>query len=461
MTFLKFENVSFFYGENKILNDITFSVKKGEFIAITGRNGSGKSTLAKHINGLILPSIGNVFVNNINTKDNDKIFEIRKKVGFTFQDPDNQIIAGTVEEDVAFGPSNLGVPRIFLRKRVDSALKTVNIIEYKTTDTNKLSGGNKQKLILAGALAMGAECLVLDEPTSMLDPESREKIFKELIKLKEDKQITIILLTHNITYEAKLADRIFKLENGSISQLISSDFVKEKTNCCFLKEKKVPSETILRLKNVYYRYDKKGPDILKNFNLEIKKGDIIGIIGKTGSGKSTFACLLKGIFSVTSGKIFLNNKPASNLILKEKVGISFQYPENQLFEESILKDVSFGPKNLGFNEKKSNEMAIQALKLVKFNENKINCSPFTLSGGEKRLAAIAGILAMNPEILILDEPTAGLDMFARDNLLNIIFELNKKTANTLIFISHSHEDVKLISDKIFSIENGNINLFST
>ena len=210
MHVVEFKNVTFVYERNKILDNISFCIEKGDFISIIGRNGSGKSMLARHINGLLLPTFGDVLVNGMNTKDKSKIYDIRQKVGFTFQNPDNQIVASTVEEDAAFGLSNLGMPRDLMRKKIDDALESLGISEYKTSDVDTLSGGTKQKLILAGAIAMGAECLVLDEPTSMLDPESCRVVMDELIRLNQ-LGITIILLTHHMN-EAKLARKIFVLD---------------------------------------------------------------------------------------------------------------------------------------------------------------------------------------------------------------------------------------------------------
>jgi energy-coupling factor transport system ATP-binding protein len=188
----------------------------------------------------------------------------------------------------------------------------------------------------------------------------------------------------------------------------------------------------------------------------VYKNEIIGLFGKSGSGKSTFAHLLKGLIKPTRGNVTICGKKTSDEKLCHEVGIVFQHPENQLFEENVLKDVMFGLKNLGFDENISEKKALESLKNVGFNEKKIYDSPFEISGGEKRLAAIAGVIVMEPEILILDEPTAGLDIFAKYSFLDFLFLMHKKQNSTIIFISHFYEEIELISDRILTFKNGNL-----
>lgn len=195
------------------VKELSLQIKRGEFIAILGHNGSGKSTLAKLINGLILPSSGDVFVNGINTKDEERIWDIRSTAGMVFQNPDNQIVATIVEEDVAFGPENLGIPPLEIRKRVDEALETVEMSEYKSHAPHLLSGGQKQRVAIAGILAMEPECIIFDEPTAMLDPVGRQEVMDTIKKLNKEKNKTIILITHYMD-EAVEADRVMVLNEG-------------------------------------------------------------------------------------------------------------------------------------------------------------------------------------------------------------------------------------------------------
>lgn len=198
-----------------VLNEISIEIKKGSFTAILGHNGSGKSTLAKHFNGILVPDLGEVYVAGINTKDEDKLLEIRKTAGMVFQNPDNQMVAAVVEDDVAFGPENLGVEPATIRERVDKALSTVNMSEYKTSSASKLSGGQKQRVAIAGILAMEPECIILDEPTAMLDPKGRSEVIKTIKELNRTRDITVVLITHYMD-EAAQADRVIVMDDGKI-----------------------------------------------------------------------------------------------------------------------------------------------------------------------------------------------------------------------------------------------------
>lgn len=214
------QNVAFEYlgQENHktlAINDVTIDIKKGEFIAILGHNGSGKSTLAKHFNALLLPSKGTIYVKGLDTKVEENTWNIRQTAGMVFQNPDNQIIATVVEEDVAFGPENLGIEPSEIRKRVDEALKVVDMSEYAKDAPHYLSGGQKQRISIAGIIAMKPECIVLDEPTAMLDPSGRKEVIETVMRLNKEEGITIILITHYMD-EAVQADKIYVMENGSI-----------------------------------------------------------------------------------------------------------------------------------------------------------------------------------------------------------------------------------------------------
>lgn len=220
--FIKIENLYFQYesseeNENRsyALSGVDLTINKGEFVAIVGHNGCGKSTLAKHLNSIYLPTTGDVTVNGINTKDDDRLFEIRKTVGLVLQNPDNQIVAGIVEEDVAFGCENIGVEQKEIRKRVDNALKAVDMYDYRLHSPDKLSGGQKQRIAIAGIIAMEPECIVLDEPTAMLDPQGRDEVMNTILRLNKEMGITIILITHFME-EAVLAGRVIVMDSGKV-----------------------------------------------------------------------------------------------------------------------------------------------------------------------------------------------------------------------------------------------------
>lgn len=215
------EQVSFTYKkyeeneEHVALKEVTLKVKKGEFLVVIGHNGSGKSTLAKHFNAILIPSSGHIIVDGIDTQDSNRLWEIRQNAGMVFQNPDNQIVATIVEEDVAFGPENMGIPPAEIRKRVDSALEAVDMLEYAQHGPHLLSGGQKQRVAIAGILAMKPKCIILDEPTAMLDPSGRREVIDTIKKLNKEENITIVLITHFME-EAVDADRVVVMENGEI-----------------------------------------------------------------------------------------------------------------------------------------------------------------------------------------------------------------------------------------------------
>lgn len=246
--FIDIVDLNFTYNEGNnaksILNGINLNIKKGEFLAILGCNGSGKSTLIKHLNAMLLPTKGDVFVKGMNTKDERKIYDIRSTVGLVLQNPDNQIVASIVEDDVAFGPENLGVAPKVIRERVDMALKLVDMYDYRKSTTYSLSGGQKQRVAIAGIIAMQPECILLDEPTSMLDPEGRKEVLDTIKNLNKNFEITIVLITHYME-EAVNADRIAIINEGKIVRVntpraIFSDII-------FLKEYQLSISPVVEL----------------------------------------------------------------------------------------------------------------------------------------------------------------------------------------------------------------------
>ncbi len=220
MEFISVQNVTFRYneeGENAklVLDDVSFEVRQGEFVALLGHNGSGKSTIAKHLNAMLIPSSGKVYIDGMDTTDESVTYDIRRKVGLVLQNPDNQLVASIVEEDVAFGPENLGIPADEIRVRVDEALKAVDMYDHRLKAPFKLSGGQKQRVAIAGIIAMRPDCIVLDEPTAMLDPKGRQEVLDTILKLNRENGITVVMITHYME-EAVLADRVYVVDNGKM-----------------------------------------------------------------------------------------------------------------------------------------------------------------------------------------------------------------------------------------------------
>ena len=453
MGMIKAENLIFEYakhddegnviGSYRAIDDINLDIEPGQFIAILGHNGSGKSTLAKHMNAILVPNGGTMWVDAKDTKKEENIWKVRQTAGMVFQNPDNQIIGTVVEEDVGFGPENLGIPTDEIWKRVEESLSAVGMIEYRHHSPNKLSGGQKQRVAIAGVVAMRPKCIVLDEPTAMLDPNGRKEVLRTIEELRKRERVTVILITHYME-EVVEADRVIVMDRGHVvmdgttreifSQverlkelrldvpqvtllgyelkkhgfdipegiLTTEELIEALSG---YKQKsvavRVQSETkresayketkqpILKMEHVNYIYSPGNAyekHALKEIDLDIFQGEFLGIIGHTGSGKSTLIQHLNGLVKATDGALYYEGEniygEKYNLReLRNQVGLVFQYPEHQLFEMDVLTDVCFGPKNQGLSDEECKQRAIEALKLVGLSEKYYKMSPFELSGG--------------------------------------------------------------------------------
>ena len=540
------------------LSELNFSIEAGSFVCILGHNGSGKSTLAKLFNALQLPTEGTILVSGMDSREEKNIFPIRREVGMVFQNPDNQIIASVVEEDVGFGPENIGLPTDEIWQRVNNALSAVHMEAYRLKSPNHLSGGQKQRVAIAGTLAMEPKTIVLDEPTAMLDPSGRKEVLESVLELKRKKGISIILITHYME-EAVDADRILLMDSGKLvmdgsprevfqnverlkeyrmdvpiitelaHKLQKKGFPIEKT---ILKKEELEEE-LFKLKEegfslqesftaselpVLSEPSSEKPEAgdyiveaehlsaifqegtamesfaLKDLSMKIRRGSLTAVIGHTGSGKSTLVQHLNGLIKAKSGEIFVSFRENPPLVksgksflffkgkktviekkgrlslseegfdyraLRFKVGLVFQYPEYQLFEETVLADVMFGPLNQGKTREDAEALAKDALASLGIGEELYAKSPFELSGGQKRKVAIAGVLAMGPELLILDEPTAGLDPAGRDELFEEIAGLRKNYAMTILLVSHSMDDVARYADEVLVLHQGELKMEGT
>ena len=516
---IKIDNLVFRYAESveNVIDNVSINIKKGSFTAVLGHNGSGKSTLAKHTNAILLPLGGTVYVEDMDTKDENLLIKIRQTVGMVFQNPDNQIVATVVEDDVAFAPENIGVPPKEIRERVDQSLKAVGMGKFYKEAPHLLSGGQKQRIAIAGVLAMRPKYIVLDEPTAMLDPVGRREVLSTLKKLNREQGMTVVLITHNMD-EAVLADRVIVMDNGHIEmdgtpkdvfaqveriKQLGLD-VPQVTELMFsLKQAglNVPSNVLtieeaeavlkglvnkgakneisvhthseetpaIEVDNMSHDYSVGGPyekKALSDITMYIPKGKIIGIIGHTGSGKSTLVQHFNGLLKPSKGTVKVDgtdiaDKKTSMKEIRSKVGVVFQYPEHQLFEETVKEDIAFGPKNLGLSKEEIERRVVEAANSVGISEKKYEKSPFDLSGGQKRRVAIAGVLAMEPDVLILDEPTAGLDPKGRRDILNLIKKMHKEKGITIIIVSHGMEDIANTVDLLYVLNEGTIAMHGT
>lgn len=481
----------------EILKGVDLTIKKGEFIALLGRNGSGKTTFSKQLNAILRPSEGTVTVDAMGTKDADKLYEIRQRVGMVFQNPDNQMVAASVEEEVAFGPENLGMESDTIVARVKQALEQVRMWKRRKTAPNHLSGGQKQRVAIAGILAMHPDYIVLDEPTAMLDPKGRKEVMEALQRLNQEQEMTVILITHDME-EAALASRVILLADGQVrfdgtpekffgadellmemgmeaplsyrvqramgsAARMLSDAGDKRDKCKIdaldIFEK---NQALLSLQHVSYiyspgtAYEKVALD---DVSLSLGKGEIVGLAGHTGSGKSTMIQLLNGLLKPTSGTVTFEGKDIhakghSGNYLRSKVGMVFQYPEHQMICDTVWEDVAFGPSKQGLTEEECNARVEDALRFVDLPEKYYTASPLQLSGGQKRRVAIAGVLAMHPEYIILDEPAAGLDAEGKREIFDRIRRMSREQGIGVLLVSHSMEDLAEYADRIIVLDDG-------
>ncbi len=619
------DNVRFTYdGVHFALDGVSAHVETGEFLCILGGNGSGKSTLAKHLNALLVPDEGRVVVDGMDTADAECTYAVRKTCGMVFQNPDDQLVASLVEDDVAFGPENLGIPTPELRERVTQALEDVGLSGFERHETHALSGGQKQRVAIAGVLAMNPSVLVLDEASAMLDPRGRAGLMRVCHELHE-RDMTIVMITHFME-EAAQADRIIVMERGrvalegtpdevllqadaldhlnldvpfaarlsldarragvNVAPTVNADELAQRVlalagagaqvtaaangasapaaqpvaaaedsqegagssqaesasgnggnafptqeaaartpasfsasagidatgsqtgsendngglfpTCSDVAGKLVSvaasgdagavsagtGTPLIEFCDVSFTYDaaeakrqrKHGgqqakrqakwgnaPDSLwaiRNVSFAVHQGEFLGIAGHTGSGKSTIIQHMNGILKPTSGQVLVMGADISDkrceASLRGSIGVVFQYPEHQLFAETVYKDVAFGPRNLGLKDNEVDARVRESLERVGLAFDEVaEKSPFELSGGQQRRVAFAGVLAMNPRVLVLDEPAAGLDPASRTSFLGMISRLHQQGL-TVVMVSHSMDDLARMCDRVAIMNEGQL-----
>ena len=543
MSIIDFENVRFSYdGKAWALDGVTLNVEPGSFTCILGGNGSGKSTLAKHVNALLVPDEGRVTVLDRDTSQPENTFFVRSNAGMVFQNPDDQIVASVIENDVAFGPENLGVPTDELRPRVEAALRQVGLQGFEKKQTETLSGGQKQRVAVAGVLAMEPRILVLDEASAMLDPRGRAGLLRVCHELN-DSGLTIVLITHFME-EAALADRVVVLDSGKVALdgspeevFLQADRLGELSlDVPFatrlsheLRQRNVPvgmhsneadleaelvrvlgmdqaalettrsdqepavsggvareeGEAIVEFQKVSFTYEPvsqkrhrkssvassgKQADwgrspaeywALHDLSFSIRVGEFFGIAGHTGSGKSTLIQLANGLLKPTEGAVLVGGEPLSGKAAlsgaHKDIGVVFQYPEHQLFAATVFDDVAFGPRNLGYSSQDVEAGYHEAMELVHLDSEALrDRNPFSLSGGQQRRVAFAGVLAMHPRALVLDEPVAGLDPKSKRRFLDLLVELHRDRGMTIVIVSHNMDDLAELCERVLVLNEGEL-----
>ena len=479
---VRLDHVTLRYGDSLALDDVTLEVCRGERVCVLGANGSGKSTLASVICGLLAPDEGDVelaghAVCTGGVPDLAAYRDARRQLGLVFQNPDDQIVTSVVADDVAFGPENLGVPRAQIAARVARELRRVAMEKYAHADPSRLSGGQRQRVCIAGALAMEPAVLVLDEPSSLLDVRGRAAIMRVMGRLAAA-GATLVHVTHFMD-EALAADRVIVMQHGRMALEGTPDEVFASKNAQVIEALglEMPFEARLAAalradaadgkvaavagpsgekpaasvpaaeppailaRDLGFSY---GPDAqaLDGVSLKVPVRATTAIVGQTGSGKSTLLRLLCGLEAADAGSLTVCGINAATKRgrrqVRRAVGYVMQHPERQLFAQTVAEDVAFGPRNQGLSAAEVERRVAHALDLVGLTDRR-DASPFELSGGQQRLAAIAGVLAMEPELLVLDEPTAGLDPRGRARLRALMADLAAHGV-TLLQVTHSMED---------------------
>lgn len=517
------ENVSYTYrGEKRpALKNVDLQAKSGELLLVTGPAGAGKTTLCSCLNGLI-PHFytgtldGTVTVRGLDTRLNGPAI-LSGKAGMLFQDPSSQLLCATVEDDIAFGAENYGVPPVEIRRRVDDVLRLLRLQEVSGRSPHNLSGGQQQAVALGSILAMRPEIYVLDEPTSNLDPLGSAQVLQTISELARIEHKTIIIVEHKLEELVGKTDRMIVIDEGTIKyQGTPQEVLNERaeaieaiglkppqvsllfarlrgklkwstmpitleqattTLTSFLKNnghslrdlqiKRVPTEAeklpphqndiAVEVRDLTFQYPYTKTTALSGVNLTVKRGENIGLIGQNGSGKTTLVKQFIGLLKPTSGSVRVFGMDTREHTVPElamKVGFVFQDPDQQIFSNKVSTEVSFGPRNLKLPEDEVQRRVEKSLKDVECF-NLINENPLDLSKGEKQRINIASVLAMDPELLIIDEPTTGQDFLRGKEIMDLAMNLLRK-GTTLVTISHDMNIVAEYCSRTLVMKDGQV-----
>jgi energy-coupling factor transporter ATP-binding protein EcfA2 len=501
-------NVTYTYPEQDApaLKDVNLEVGRGEYLIVMGRNGAGKTTLCVLLNGVI-PNVlggkvrGRTEVMGLDTRRHH-VYELAQYVGMVLQDPEAQLFTSNVRSEAAFAAENLGVPREEMIERIEWALEVVRLQEFVKRAPSHLSGGQKQRLAIAAGLVMRPSVLVLDEPTSQLDPIGAQEVFSVLRDLNQDLGMTIVLSTHKSEHAARYADRIVVLDQGQIvaqgtpkevfpqAELLDRIYVQvpavtrvewdlekalgrdraakgvlledTRANLSKLLDERgivrqsivvskpsppvppVPEEPYIVFKDVSFRYPGADDKALDSISISVEQGEFVGIVGQNGAGKTTLVKHIVGLLRPTSGQVILGGKDLIDESVEDvaqTVGLVLQNPDAQLFAMSVAEEVAFGCTNLGLPQGEVVQRVDRALVATGLEEFR-EVYPFNLSFGDRRKLSVAAVVSMEPEVLIFDEPTTGQDFKGRRELADIAKRLNEM-GRTVLMVTH---DMDLIAE---------------
>lgn len=509
---IEIKGMSFRYGKSKeyALRDINLSIKKNEFVALIGPSRAGKSTLCMSLNGLIPHSQkgrlkGSIVVNGKNTAENP-VSNLFTDVAIVFQDFETQLFSTSASLDVAFGPENLGLPWDEIDERVKHCFERVDLQGFEMREPTSLSGGQKQRLAIAASLALHSPILVLDEPTTDLDPVGKERVLNIANDFRKSGDFTIVCVEHEIE-ELIYSDHVVLLVNGSIlaegspREILSNDKLLRENGVMPLgasevvhalgfeepiltvdeaekvirsagytldmdkvhqlidvdnKRKRKYGDVIIDVKNVSFGYNKSYLAV-NDVSLQIREGEFVALMGQNGSGKTTLAKQFNRLLKYQTGSLTIFGKDCSESSIYEisrNVGYVFQNPDHQIFADTIEEEVSFGPKNYGYTPEEIKEAVKEALEAVDMVGREKD-DPFSLTKGERQRVAVASILAIRPKLLILDEPTTGLDYKEQLGIMNLLKRLND-SGTTVIIITHTMWVVSAFAHRAVVMNQGKI-----
>jgi energy-coupling factor transport system ATP-binding protein len=517
---IKIENLTFWYGDaaTPAVREVSLEIGDGEFVLLTGPSGGGKSTLCRCLNGLIPHFYGGRITGRVEVNGLDitqhSTRELALKVGMIFQDPENQLVAGDAEREIAFGMENLAFPGELMAKRMEESLDTLGISAIRHRRTGELSGGEKQKVVIASVLALHPAILVLDEPTSELDPGSAEEVLAAVGRLNDELGLTVILVEHRLDRVAQHVDRLLVLSGGAViadgsprsvlggdkitdtgvglppiislarglrergigsgetpltvkegrmalGKVFQRRFKASSSAPAARPEPPSPSSSpgrppLIEIKKLWHAYPG-GHVALRDINLSIYEGEFIAVMGRNASGKTTLVKHINGLLKPTKGDVMVggtNTREATIAELARKVGFVFQNPNDHLFADTVEEEIAVTLKNFGFNDNEAAARVDEMLEKFSLGEYRQHY-PRSLSGGEKQRVALASVIAAHPGILILDEPTRGMEYRLKRELMAFLGDYRRQ-GGAVILVTHDVETVAEHADRVMLLSEGRV-----